>query len=74
MSFALIAIGGCVVSYATFLQPEAQRTIATAGLIGLFIGVFVQAYNSWMGTRLEIGKSQPPATETRPHPNPPPSR
>ncbi len=74
MSFALIAIGGVVVSFATFLHPASQMTIATAALVGLFIGVGVQGYNSWMGTRLDIGKSQPPATETRPHPNPPPSR
>ncbi len=74
LSSVLIVIGGVVVSYATFLHPASQMTIATAALVGLFIGVGVQGYNSWMGTRLEIGKSQPPATETRPHPNPPPSR
>lgn len=54
-SFALIATGGCVVSYATFLHPAAQMTIATLGLFALFIGVIVQAFNSWAGTRLSRG-------------------
>jgi hypothetical protein len=72
LSFALIAIGGCVVSYATFVHPQAQMTIATAALVGLFIGVAVQAFNSWVGTRLFLGKTEPPGADSRPRPNPRP--
>jgi hypothetical protein len=69
-SFALIAVGGCLVSYATFVHPENQRVIATAALVGLFTGVAVQGFNSLVGTRLFLGKTDPPGAGTRPQPNP----
>lgn len=71
-SCALIAIGGGVVSYATLIHPAAQATIATAGLVSLFIGVGMQGYNSWVGTSHSIGKTEPPGPDTRPRPNPRP--
>jgi hypothetical protein len=71
-SFALIAIGGCLVSYATFVHPENQKVIATAAMVGLFIGVAVQGFNSLVGTRLAVGKGNPPEAGTRPRPNPQP--
>lgn len=57
-SFALIAIGGGAISYASFVEPPeavakiiAQKTIATIGFTSLVIGVFVQAFTSYRGTR-----------------------
>ena len=58
-SFALIAIGGVVVSYATFTHPDMQVTIATAGLVALFIGVIVQGVNSALGSWLLVWRAAP---------------
>ena len=69
-SFSLIAIGGAVVSYATFAHPDTQLTIATAGLVGLFIGVIVQGVNSAVGSWLLIWRAAPPPVQGRPRPNP----
>jgi hypothetical protein len=69
-SFALIAIGGVVVSFATFMHPDMQVTIATAGLVGLFIGVIVQGVNSALGSWLLVWRAVPAPVETRPRPNP----
>jgi hypothetical protein len=69
-SFALIAIGGAVVSYATFVRPDAQLTIATAGLVSLFIGVIVQAVNSAIGSSIVVRTNAPPTVESRPLPYP----
>lgn len=74
LSSVLIVIGGVVVSYATFLHPASQMTIATAALVGIFIGVGVQGYNSRVGARILRDRSDPSASEQRTHPNPPPSR
>jgi hypothetical protein len=70
LSFALIAIGGGLISYATFFHPDNQKVIATPALVGLFIGVAVQGYNSIVGARLSVGKGTPPESRTRPRPNP----
>lgn len=69
-SFALVVIGGGVVSYATFVHPGMQMTIATGALVCLFIGVVVQGINSWVGTGLLRRTSEPPGAGTRPRPNP----
>jgi hypothetical protein len=70
-SFALIAIGGCVVSYAAFISPRSslQQIVATAGFMDLLVGVVVQAMNSYRGTR-SLLKLSPPSTSARPRPNP----
>ncbi len=72
LSLGLIAIGGGLISYAAFFHPDSQKTIATAGFVGLLIGVVVQGYNSLVGTLLGIGKGSPPEPGTRPRPNPQP--
>jgi hypothetical protein len=70
-SFALVVIGGCVVSYATFVHPGMQITIATAALVGLFIGVVGQGINSWAGAGYSAGRpSLPDRARPRPKPRP----
>jgi len=71
-SFALIAIGGCVVSYAAFIpsQSSIQQTIATLGFVSLLIGVGVQAMNSYRGTKSLLRNSHPSSGSPRPSPNP----
>lgn len=71
-AFALIAIGGCVVSYAAFIHPEMQQLIATVGLVGLFIGVALHIVNARVGKPHILGKADPPGVDTRPRPNPQP--
>lgn len=71
-SLALIAIGGCVVSYAAFIPSPSsiQQTIATLGFVSLLIGVGVQAMNSYRGTKSLLKISNTPAESPRPTPNP----
>jgi hypothetical protein len=69
-SLALVAVGGVIVSYATFTHPDMQLTIATAGLVGLFIGVIVQGVNSALGSWLVVWRATPAPVEMRPRPNP----
>jgi hypothetical protein len=73
-SFALVTIGGVVVSFASFipLNPIAQKIIATAGFIGLLIGVSVQALSSSRGSRALLKNSEPRSDDSRPGPGPPP--
>jgi hypothetical protein len=72
-SFALIVVGGAVVSYAAFVSPQTatQSTVATGGFIGLVIGVLLQAVNSYHGSQT-LRHTQPArADDTRPRANPP---
>lgn len=72
LSLALIAIGGCVVSYAAFLPSQSgiQQTIATAGFVNFLIGVGVQAMNSYQGTKSLLRTSDPSTGSPRPSANP----
>jgi hypothetical protein len=71
LSFALIAIGGGVVSYAAFVPLKSgARTVATIGLTSLVIGVFVQAINSFRGARSLARVRDLQAASARPNPNP----
>jgi hypothetical protein len=72
LSLALIAIGGCVVSYAAFIPSQSgiQHTIATAGFVSLLIGVGVQAMNSYQGTKSLVRNSDPSTGSPRPSANP----
>jgi hypothetical protein len=72
-SFALIVVGGAVVSYAAFVSPQSstQLTVATGGFIGLVIGVLLQAVNSYHGSHTLRHTQLAHADETRPRANPP---
>ena len=70
LAFGLVAIGGGAVSYAAFFHPQAQWTLATAGFVGLLLGVMIQGYNSWSGMSLSKPEADAPATDARPRPNP----
>jgi hypothetical protein len=79
-SFALTAVGGCVVSYAAFLpvprSPDnigAQKIVATFGFALLSIGVIVQAFVSYRGTKTLTGLARVDDPPQRPSPNPKPS-
>jgi hypothetical protein len=76
-SFALIAIGGCIVSYAAFLPAPKesdgigmQRFVATLALASLLIGVIVQAIVSYRGTKTLLRLSGVDNRPQRPSPNP----
>lgn len=73
-SFALIAIGGGLVSFAAFisLEPGIQKAAAILGFTGLSIGVVMQAVISNRGTKALRLVSSPPSDSTRPRANPPP--
>jgi hypothetical protein len=72
-SFALIAIGGGLVSLAAFisLKPGTRRIVAILGFTGLSIGVVMQAVISSRGTRALRLNSAPPSDSTRPRASPP---
>ncbi len=72
LSLALIAIGGCVVSYAAFIPSRSgiQQTIATMGFVSLLVGAGVQAMNSYQGTKSLLKVADPPSGSARPSPNP----
>jgi hypothetical protein len=71
-SFALVAIGGGLVSYAAFASPHSatQQIVATMGLTSLVIGVIVQAVNSYRGGRAILSTVTPPTQYDRPSANP----
>jgi hypothetical protein len=72
LSLALIAVGGCVVSYAAFIpsRSDIQQIIATVGFVGLLIGVGVQAMISYQGTKSLLKITGPSSVNPRPSPNP----
>jgi hypothetical protein len=79
-SFALIAVGGSVVSYAAFLPPaqpsagfDKQKLVATFALAALLIGVIVQAVVSYRGTKTlkELPENVPGSVRPAPNPKPP---
>ncbi len=76
-SFALIAIGGCVVSYAAFLPPPRtpdqigiQKIVATSALVLLLVGVIVQAFVSYRGQKALTSLAKIAEPLRRPAPNP----
>ncbi len=71
-SFALIAIGGCAVSYATFMHPGMQLTIATVGAVALLIGVALQVVNARVGKRHYLQTADSREADAQPRPNPRP--
>ena len=73
-SFALIAVGGGVVSYAAFVSPQSttQQVVATLRFCSLLVGVALQAFNSFRGTRSLLRNLPAPAADTRPLANPQP--
>jgi hypothetical protein len=78
-SFALVAIGGGFVSYASFLpvpqsstEMDSRTTVATLAVAALLIGVIVQALISYRGTRTLMGLAKVDKPPQRPAPNPKP--
>ena len=76
-SFALIAIGGCVVSYAAFFPAQnspggfdIQKMVATFAFASLLIGVIVQGYLSHRGRKTLMGMAEIAAPSKRPSPSP----
>jgi hypothetical protein len=71
-SFAIIAIGGCIVSYAAFIPSRSavQQAVATLGFASLVLGVGVQAMNSYRGTKALLKHPTAPSGIPRPRPNP----
>jgi hypothetical protein len=72
-SFALVAIGGGLVSYASFLM-DMRTTVATLAMVALLIGVLIQAVVSYLGTRTLIKLPRVGNTPERPLPCPPESQ
>jgi hypothetical protein len=78
-SFALVAIGGGFVSYASFLPPpkspsemDTRTTVATLAVVALLIGVLIQAVVSYRGTRNLIKLPEADTSSPRPSPSPRP--
>jgi hypothetical protein len=71
-SFAIIAIGGGIVSYAAFIpsRTTVQQAVATLGFASLLLGVSVQAMNSYRGTKALLEHPTAPSASPRPRPNP----
>ena len=67
-SFALITVGGCVVSYASFLP--ASKIVASFALALLLVGVIMQAFVSYRRKRTLGGLARDPELPRRPSPNP----
>jgi hypothetical protein len=77
-SFALVSIGGGLISYASFLpapqslaEIDKRTTFATVALVILLIGVLIQAFVSYRGTKTLTRLPMTDMPSDRPSPSPP---